>query len=71
MGKKNFIGKLLEKGKIKFYKKLVEKSPSIRVGIKEMSPPVTGVVYIGGLYNKPLWGGVFLYGGIKGKKVVK
>jgi hypothetical protein len=45
MGKKNFIGKLLEKGKINFWKKLGEKSPSIRVGVKEMSPPFTGVVY--------------------------
>jgi hypothetical protein len=34
MGKKNFIGKLLEKGKINFWKKLGEKSPSIRVGVK-------------------------------------
>jgi hypothetical protein len=41
MGKKNFIGKLLEKGKIKFYKKLVEKSPTIRVVLSN-------------LYNKPL-----------------
>ena len=63
MGKKNFIGKLLENPKIKFWKKLVEKSPIIRVGVKEMSPPVTGVVYTGD-YIINHYGVVYFYMGV-------